>query len=195
MMTVETAILTFGYLGIFCLMIVNGVFGFPSSSLIYLSAGFLIASKVLFFLPVVIVGTIGNTIGNIILYELSRRKGLVYITHWRVFSEKNIKRLQRAFELRGSVILFTGKLLSGVRVFVPVVAGVASMDRRLYIFIITITSLLWAIGLTCFGFYFGKNFHEGTLGVWSATPAILIAIAIYSFCRYIQSISLDEKES
>lgn len=194
-MTIETAILTFGYFGIFCLMTVNGVLGFPSSSLLYLTAGFLIASKVLFFLPVVIVGTIGNTIGNIILYELSRRKGLAYIARWRMFSEKNIKRLQKAFELRGSVILFAGKLLSGVKVFVPVVAGIASMDRRLYVFIIIISSSLWAAWLTSLGFYFGKSFHEGTLGVWSIAPAILVAIAIYSFCRYVQSITLDEIES
>lgn len=189
-MTLENLILTFGYFAIFAFMVTNGIVSLPSSQFIYVTAGFFVPTGQLSFLLIVIVGTIGNTIGNVILYEISRRKGLKYITRWRGFSEERIMKLQCAFKRRGSVIIFIGKFLPGVKVFVPVVAGVASMNRMLYAVIIALTSFLWALGLTYFGVYFGRNYNNGTFGWYSFALIILAIVAVYLFHKYVQSISL-----
>lgn len=189
-MTVETMVLTFGYPAIFFLMVINGVTGLPSSSLMYIFAGFLVGSGTLSLTLVILTGAAGNIAGNIALYELSRRKGVAYIARWRMFSDESIARLRRAFELRGSVIIFVGKLLSGVKVVIPVVAGVAEMNRAIYIIIISTSSLLWATGLSCFGLYLGRSYENNTLHAGGFVPIVLIAAAIVVFCRYVQRISM-----
>lgn len=191
-MTLENLILTFGYLAIFVFMVTNGIVSLPSSQFIYVTAGFLVHSGKLEFLPIVIIGTIGNMIGNAILYEVSCRKGLKYVTRWRGFSEERIMKLQRAFKRRGPIMIFIGKFLPGVKVFVPVVAGIACMNRMLYSVIIAVTSFLWALGLTYFGVYFGKNYGDGTFGWYSVALILLAAIAIYAFHKYVQSIPIED---
>jgi len=191
-LSIENLILTFGYLAIFVFMVTNGIVSLPSSQFIYVTAGFLVPSGKLEFLPIVIIGTMGNMIGNAILYEVSRRKGLKHVTRWRGFSEERIMKLQRAFKRRGSIIIFIGKFLPGVKVFVPVVAGIACMNRTLYTIIIVVTSFLWALGLTYFGVYFGKNYGDGTFGWYSLGLIILAVAAIYAFHKYVKSISLDD---
>ena len=191
-MNIEDLILTFGYLAIFVFMITNGIISLPSSQFIYVTAGFFVPSGELAFLPIVFTGTLGNLLGNITLYEVSRRKGLKYVIRWKGFSEKRIIKLQRAFDQRGTLIIFIGKFLPGVKVFIPVVAGIAYMNRTLYIVIIAVTSFLWALGLTYFGVYFGKNYNNGTFGWTSFALVILMIIAIYVFYKYIQSIPTKE---
>jgi membrane protein DedA with SNARE-associated domain len=191
-MSIENLILTFGYLAILAFMVTNGIVSLPSSQFIYVTAGLIVPSGHLSFLPIVIAGTIGNTLGNIILYEITRRKGLKHVAKWRGFSEEKITRLHLAFERKGIPIIIVGKFLPLVKVFVPVVAGMASMNRMLYAVIILITSFFWAMGLTYFGFYFGKNYSNGTFG-WSTVVALIISgIAIYVFIKYIQRISLEK---
>ncbi len=173
-------------------MVTNGIVSLPSSQFIYVTAGFFVPSGDLSFLPIVIAGTIGNMVGNIILYEVSCRKGLKHVILWKGFSEERITKLHRAFKRRGFMIIFIGKFLPGVKVFVPVVAGIACMNRMLYVVIIAITSFLWALGLTYFGVYFGRNYGDGTFGWYSLTLIILAVIAVYAFHKYVQSIALDE---
>jgi membrane protein DedA with SNARE-associated domain len=189
---IETLIVSFGYSAIFLLMITNGVVSLPSSQFIYVTAGFFIPMGKLELLPVVFVGALGNTVGNIVLYEVSRRKGLMFITRWQMFRDEKIKKLQFAFKQRGSVIIFIGKFLPGVKVVVPVVAGIASMNRIWYATIIMLTSVLWALGLTYFGMYFGRNSGNGRF-VWYSSALVLLAIvAIYIFHKYIQRISVEK---
>lgn len=191
-MNLENLMLTFGYLAIFIFMLTNGIVSLPSSQFIYVTAGFLVPSGRLEFLPIVIIGTIGNTIGNMFLYETARRKELKYVVRWKGFSEDRIIKLRHAFESRGLLIIFIGKFLPGVKVFVPIVAGIACMNRLVYITIIVITSFLWALGLTYFGFYFGKNYGDGKFGWYSFALIILAIVAIYAFHKYVQSISIED---
>lgn len=192
MNSIETLILNFGYIAIFCFMITNGIVSLPSSNFIYIIAGFLVATGRLLFVPTVVMGTAGNVIGNIILYEIARRKGQGYITRWRMFPEAKMVKLHRAFERKGTVIIFVGKFLPGVKVFVPAVAGIANMGRGIYVFIISVTSFLWAAGLTYFGVMFGKNFEGGKFGIWSCVLVGFAIIAIYVFHRYVESVSLEQ---
>ncbi len=173
-------------------MVTNGIISLPSSQFIYVTAGFIVPSGQLSFLAIIIAGTIGNTLGNIILYEISRRKGLKYVSKWKGFSEEKITKLHIAFERKGMLIIILGKFLPGIKVFVPVVAGIASMNRVMYAIIIAITSFFWALALTYFGYYFGKNHSNGTFG-WSTLIAMIIAAAaIYIFIKYVKKLSVEK---
>lgn len=188
-------ILTFGYLAIFLLMVANGIVSLPSSHFIYVTAGFLVPLGELLVFPIVLAGTMGNTVGNIILYEVSRRKGLDYVSRWRWFSKSTITRWHRAFELRGAVIVFIGKFLPGIKVIIPVVAGIGRMTRSWYMAIIWMTSLLWALGLTWFGVYFGSQYADGMFGWYSFGLILLSIVAIYVFHQYVRSLACEPEET
>ena len=190
-MSIETLVLAFSYSAIFVFMVTNGIVSLPSSQFIYITAGFFVPSGELSFLWVAVSGTLGNTMGNTILYELSRRKGIKYVTNWKSFSEERIEKITRAFEKKGWVIILVGKFLPLVKVVVPVVAGIAHMDRTLYTLIIVFSSFLWAVGLTYFGFYFGRNYQAGNFGLYSFILIGIACVAIYMFGKYVESMTTE----
>ena len=82
--SIETIISFAGYAGIFLLMITNGAVSFPSSQVLYIIAGYFVAQGDLALLPVVVAGTLGNTVGTIILYELTRKYGRTFIARMKI---------------------------------------------------------------------------------------------------------------
>ena len=172
---VEEIIVAGGYLGIFGLMIVNGFVSFPSSQILYIVAGFFISRGFFNFYGVAFVGALGNTIGNIILYEIARRKGLTAITRLKIFPEREVM----------------GKLLSAIKVFVPIPAGIARMNRFLYTIIVGISSYLWALIFLALGFFFGKS--ADFLSRYTVILAIIAVAVVVIFYRYMNSKEVERE--
>ncbi len=186
-------IVTLGYLGIFLMMITNGITSFPSSQVLYIIAGYFIFTGDLFLPAVIITGTIGNTIGCIILYELTRRKGLKYISKFKLFPEKEVKKITVALRKKGVWFLFIGKLLPAIKVFVPIAAGVGKTRRDVYAILMLVSSALWTIPFISIGFFFGKS--SDVFGTYAIILAIVALIVGGLFYKYINSKEvLDEIE-
>lgn len=184
-LSIEQIIVSLSYFGIFLLMITNGTVSLPSSQVLYIITGYFIFTRDLYLPLVVLIGAIGNTIGNVIIYELVRRKGLHYITKFKMFPEEIIRGVQIAFNKRGTWFLFVGKLIPALKVFMPITAGIAKMKRRLYTPIIFITSAIWPFPFIAIGYYFGKS--ADLFGKY-AIVLIFIALIVFTiFYRYINS--------
>ena len=181
----EQALLIFGYLGVFVLMIANGFVGFPSSQILYIIAGYFISRGDFNWPAVSLVGATGNTIGTIILYEIARRRGIRYLARWRVFPEREVKKIQVAFNRRGVWFLFVGKLLPAIKVCVPIAAGVAGLNRLLYACIMFLSSYVWSLGFLAIGFYFGKS--SDVFGRYAVALLIVTFLVLAIFYRYINS--------
>ena len=184
-LSIESVIVTLGYIGIISMMISNGIIGFPSSQILYIIAGFFIFTGELNLILVSLLGALGNTIGNIILYELSRRRGLVYIARFKVFPPREIQKVQAVFNKHGSWFVFVGKLLPAIKVFIPIVAGVGQMNRVLYVPVIFVSSVIWSLIFISIGYFFGKN-----TDIFGYYGFILIAVALVIvgiFYRYMNS--------
>lgn len=180
--SIEQVIVALGYFGIFAMMISNGVISFPSSQVLYIIAGYYIFTENLFLVFVIFVGAIGNTIGNIILYEITRSKGLEYITKFHIFPKEVIEKVQAAFQKRGAWFVFVGKLVPALKVFVPIPAGITKMNRVLYATIIFISSAIWAIPFISIGYYFGKSSDVfGKYAIVLFVIAIIVAWYFYKF--------------
>jgi len=192
--TIESIILFSGYAGIFFLMIANGVVSFPSSQILYIIAGYFVFTGHLNLFFVVTAGAIGNTIGNIILYELARSKGLEYLLRWKIFPERELKKVQIAFNKKGAWFLFVGKLIPALKVFIPIPAGIARMNRYLYAGIILVSSSIWPFAFLAIGYYFGKSAHVfGAYAVVLAFIALIVATVFYKFMNSEEVISEIEK--
>lgn len=176
-------------------MISNGVVSFPSSQILYIIAGYFVFTGHLNLFAVVIAGALGNTIGNIILYELARSKGLVYLTRWKIFPERELKKLQIAFNKKGAWFLFVGKLIPALKVFIPIPAGIAHMNRPLYAIIILVSSSIWPFAFLAIGYYFGKSAHVfGAYAVVLAFIALIVATVFYKFMNSKEVISEIENK-
>lgn len=185
MLSLEEIIVLFSYGGILVLMTLNGVVSFPSSQVLYIICGYFVFTGQLSLPLVLIAGAIGNTVGNIILYEIVRSKGLKYISRFHLFPEKEILKVQAAFKRRGPLFLFVAKLLPAIKVFAPIPAGLSKMNRVLYTLIILVSSSIWAGAFISIGYFFGKS--SDVFGVYAPFLLIVALIVVMVFYRYMNS--------
>lgn len=188
-MSIEEIILTLSYFGILILMTSNGIIAFPSSQIIYLAAGYFAFTGDLNLLYVILVGALGHTIGNYILYEISRQKGMnvskkfiSFLFPGIVDIDREIKKVQIAFNKKSIWFLFIGKLVNPIKVFIPIPAGIAKMNRAIYLIIVFITSAMWASLFTFTGYYLGKSYEKfGFLGIGIVLIALICMFLFYKY--------------
>ncbi len=183
--SVEQFIATLGYLGIFLLMISNGAITFPSSQVLYIITGYFIFTGNLNLVLVIIAGTLGNTIGNILLYEVARAKGLKYIIKFKLFPEKIVQKAIVAFKKKGAWFAFIGKLLPAIKVFVPIPAGISHMPRPLFAMLMLVASAIWTLPFIAIGYYFGKS--SDVFGTYAIVLLVIAVIVGLVFYRYMNS--------
>jgi len=187
-MDIEGVVLGSSYAGIFFLMIANSFYPPISSQILYIIVGYFISTGFLALIPAVAVGTLGNTLGNILLYEAVRAKGIDYLRKFGIFREEDTKKAEAVFKKRGLWFLFVAKLLPVIKVFVPIVAGIGKVDRRAFAGIMFSASLLWSFIFIAIGYFFGKG-----AGMWKSYGIILMLVAglvVFLFYRYVNSVAI-----
>jgi membrane protein DedA with SNARE-associated domain len=171
------------YLAIFLLMVTNGAVNFPSSQFLYIICGYLIGTGSLLFVPTIIIGAIGNTIGNVITFLLIKKYQHPLARKLLMLDEKTFTTIHSAlhdtFSRRGMWWIFIGKLTPSVKAFIPIVAGLADTKVRLTSFIFLAASLIWAIGITAIGYYFGEHITLTSLSVVSLCLGAIIIYVVY----------------
>jgi membrane protein DedA with SNARE-associated domain len=186
--SIEQMVVTLGYFGIFGMMITNGLFSFPSSQILYIISGYFISTGSLTLFLVSVIGALGNTIGNTILFYLTREKGLSYITKLTLLPYKEIRKVQIAFNKKGVWFLFVGKLLPAIKVFMPIVAGIGKMRTIVFVPIILASSYIWSLVFISIGFYFGKS--ADLFGKYAFVMIVLAVLLVGIFYKYINSKSV-----
>jgi membrane protein DedA with SNARE-associated domain len=160
-MDLHSLILSFSYVAIFLLMIANGAVNLPSSQFLYIICGYFISTGSLLFIPTIIAGTLGNTIGNIITFLLIKKYDRPLAQKLLMVDEATFTKIHGAlhntFSRKGMWWIFLGKLTPSVKAFVPIVAGLANTKTKLTSFIFLIASLLWSVGITSIGYFFGEH--------------------------------------
>jgi membrane protein DedA with SNARE-associated domain len=184
-MDTEAIIAATSYLGIFALMVSNGIIPFPSSQILYIIVGYFVSTGTLGLLPASLIGAIGNTVGNIVLYEGVRRHGIRFVERFEVFRKDDIKKVEILFRKRGVWFLFIGKLLPAIKIFVPIPAGLGKVHRGAFTTIMLLSSWLWSLVFIAIGYYFGKS-----TTVWKSYGTILAIVAlviVFLFYRMLNS--------
>lgn len=183
--TIETLIQGGSYFAIFILMIANGSVSFPSSQVLYIICGYFIARGDLLLPLVALVGALGNTVGNIILYELARKHGRTFIERMKIFPTRELAKVELAFKKKGAWFIFIGKLLPAIKVFVPIPAGLGKMSRPLFASLMFTASFIWSLAFISIGFFFGKS--SELFGRYAIILVIVAVVVVLLFYRYINS--------
>jgi membrane protein DedA with SNARE-associated domain len=164
-------------------MTLNGVLNFPSSQILYLICGYFVGTGTLSFTPTVIVGALGNTLGNIITFLLVKKYEHTLARKLLMVDEATFTKVHGAlhdtFTRRGMWWIFIGKLTPSVKAFIPVVAGLAETKTGLTSFIFAVASFVWAFGIVYLGKTFGEQFSLSSFMTVSLVVGLVILFIVY----------------
>lgn len=153
---------SFGYAGIFLLMLLEStVFPIPSE-LVLPFAGYLSAAGELNFFAIIIIATLGSLIGSLISYFAGKFVGKELIVRYGkfVFLDKHSLELSHSwFEKFGSKIVFVCRFIPAVRHVISIPAGIAEMKKRKFIIYTFTGALLWNAFLTYVGVILKENWQ------------------------------------
>ena len=164
-------------------MVSNGFFSFPSSQILYITLGVFIASGKLALVPTLIVGAIGNTIGNFILFEITSRHGEKVARRFLPLSTEAFEALKETFKEKSLWWLAIGKMTPSLKVAVPILAGIAKTHRRLTLLVFLVTSFIWGFLFLSLGIFFGESFSFGTYGILIGLVGIAVALYFTSLVK------------
>ena len=155
---IETA----GYIGLFAIIFAESglFFGFflPGDSLLF-TAGFLASQGFLNIYLLVPFLFVAAVLGDNVGYAFGYRFGPAF------FSKKNsffphkdyIEKTEKYFQKYGGKTIVIARFVPVVRTFAPILAGIAKMDYKNFVFYNIIGGFLWAVGVTVLGFYLGST--------------------------------------
>lgn len=164
-------------------MIANGTFNFPSSQFLYLICGYFISTGNLLFIPTLIAGTLGNTLGNILTFLLVKKYKKSFARKILMMDETTFDKLHTAlhetFLEKGMWYIFFGKITPSVKAFIPILAGLSNTGTKLTSFIFFITSGLWATLILSLGYFFGEQFSLKSFAGVSLLIGLTISYIVY----------------
>jgi membrane protein DedA with SNARE-associated domain len=161
-----------GYAGVLTAMAIESAMVPLPSELILPYAGFLIsdASQVepltkgpWNYWIVVVVATIGNTLGSLVAYAIGAWGGRPFLERYGKYlliRPHEIELADHFFQKYGAATAFFSRLLPIVRTFISFPAGVARMPLRTFIVYSTAGAFLWSMLLVFAGMQLGANWVE-----------------------------------
>ena len=136
-------------------------FFLPGDSLLF-TAGLLVATgtikvNIWAFVGLIIVAAI---VGNQVGYLIGSKAGPAIFNkpNSRLFKRENVESAHAFFEKHGGKALILARFVPIIRTFVPVIVGVAQMDKRKFFVFNVIGAVLWGGGVTLLGYLLGDTF-------------------------------------
>jgi membrane-associated protein len=158
----------FGLLGVFAIVFAESglLVGFflPGDALLF-TAGFFAsgpssidASLHLPLVPLLLGVWVAAVAGDQVGYALGRRVGpaLFKREDSRLFKQANVRKAELFFEHHGPRAIVLARFVPVVRTFVPVTAGVSSMEYSTFVRWNVIGGTVWAFGVTLLGYFLGQ---------------------------------------
>ncbi len=175
-----TFIQLIGYPGMFAIIFAESgiIVGFflPGASLLF-TAGLLASVGV--FNPWILIPlvTIAAILGDNVGYWFGAKIGIKLFVrpNSRFFRQEHVRRAQHFYERHGWYAIILARFIPIIRTFAPIVAGIGSMNYKLFVLCNVVGALVWASGITSLAYYLGERFP---LIEHYLTPIILGIIAI-----------------
>lgn len=186
---VVSTIESWGYLGVFLLMVTEHLFPPIPSEVIMPLAGFLAAQDKLSLGLTILIGTLGSTLGTTTWYFIGMWIGETRIKHFAArhgrlmaLSPSDIDIARGWFERHGAAAVFFGRMVPAIRTLISVPAGLARMPFGKFLAFTAAGSAIWTGLLTFAGLLLHENYTrvEGYVDLLSKLVVIgVVAIYIY----------------
>ena len=186
-----------GYVGIFVLMALEGSFIPVPSEIILPFSGYLVFEGRFSLLMVAFVGALGNIVGTLFTYSISRYVGLSFLHKYGKYvlvTRGDIDVAQRLFEKYGAPIIFVTRLIPGIRGFIAIPAGVARMKIVPFVAYVFTGSFIYSLALTYLGVIAGKNWD--TLGPYFrkfdwVVVVLLVVGVVWWIWRHVRNLKYE----
>jgi membrane protein DedA with SNARE-associated domain len=174
-----------GYLGVGFLMFLETIFPPIPSEVIMPVAGVASAQGKLDFPLVVLAGTTGAMLGNIVWYLAARALGVERLRpfirrhgKWLTLNWSEVERAEHWFALHGSAFVFLARMLPTVRSLVSIPAGLLKMRFRNFLVASTLGTAGWTLLLALAGYQLEENVGEVERFIGPAANAIIIVLGL-----------------
>ncbi|WP_410513402.1 DedA family protein [Paenibacillus sp. BR2-3] len=156
-------------------------------------AGFLSYTGRLDFMTLIVVAFAGTTVGMTTTYFIGLKAGMPFIQRygkWFLFSPSKLEKTQLWFDKYGSILIFIGYFVPGVRHFTGYFSGLTALPFRKFALYAYSGALFWVLLFIGIGRVFGPQwmgifhlFELYALWIISGGAAIAILLIIYRFRR------------
>ena len=179
---------TVGYVGVMLAMAIESAMIPLPSELILPYAGFLVSDLAQRepltggpwnYWIVVVVATIGNTIGSLVAYAIGAWGGRPFLERYGKYlliRQHEIELADHFFERYGAATAFFSRLLPIVRTFISFPAGVARMPLGTFIVYSTAGAFLWSMLLVFAGVQLGARWVDIRHALQPFDLAIAVAV-------------------
>lgn len=156
---------SYGYIGVFLLILIENIFLPIPSELILLFGGFMTTYTKLNIIGMIISSTLGSLIGALLLYKIgtifSKEKLKILISGklGRVLKLKNsdIDNANKWFTNEGKKTVFFGRFIPLIRSIISIPAGINKMNISKFITYTLLGSIIWNLVLIILGHIVGRN--------------------------------------
>ena len=175
---------SFGYLGIFFLILAENIFPPIPSEVILPFGGFMTTYTKMHVPGVVLSSTAGSLVGAVILYQLGHSlspKRLEHLIAGSVGKALRLKKehIQQAmdwFDSRGNYTVFFCRFIPIVRSLISIPAGMAAMSSGRFLCMTALGSFLWNLALISLGAFAGSSWEKAARYFGNYTKAAKIVL-------------------
>jgi membrane protein DedA with SNARE-associated domain len=174
-----------GYLGVAFLMFLETVFPPIPSEVIMPVAGVAASQGRMSLTWVIVSGTAGAMLGNIVWYLAARALGIIRLRpiidrhgRWLTMNWQDVEKAEHWFRLHGTFFVFLGRMLPTVRSLVSVPAGLLRMRFKSFFIASTIGTAGWTAMLAVAGYQLRENFTDVDAYVGPVSNAVIITLVL-----------------
>lgn len=181
-----------GYWGIVFLMALENIFPPIPSELIMGVGGIAVARGKMAFVPLLISGTIGSTLGNYVLFLLADRLGYERLQpfvdrwgRWLTMEWEDVETGTRFFRKHGGMVVFILRFMPAFRSVVSLPAGLAHMGHMRFLLYTAAGAAIWNTLLIFAGRWAGNKFEQAEQWLGWVTLAVVAVTLVYYVWRVV----------
>lgn len=175
---------TLGYPGVFIMSALESTFLPIPSEATLIPAGYLIHQGTWngpLVLALAISGTVTGSLANYAIAYYCGRYMLVRYGKYMLMDEAKLSYMEGYFARHGSLSIFLGRFVFGVRHFISFPAGLARMDLKKFTLYTAAGGGIWTLILLAIGYLIGNNPEEVKMLLPLVKIGFVLAIAAFAF--------------
>lgn len=175
---------SFGYLGIFLLILAENIFPPIPSEVILTFSGFMTTYTKMHVPGVVLSSTAGSLVGAVVLYQIGNllsQERLEHLVAGPVGKTLRLKKehIQQAvnwFDSKGNYTVFFCRFIPIVRSLISIPAGMAAMTAGRFLWMTALGSFFWNLALISLGAFAGSSWEKAAQYFGNYTKAAKIVL-------------------
>lgn len=179
---------SYGYFGIWLLILIENLFPPIPSELILTFGGFMTIDSNMTIIGVILASTLGSLLGAIVLYYIGKilnKERLIKIIKSKYgkllrVKPKDIEKADQWFDTKGNKTVFFCRFIPVARSLISIPAGMSEMPMFKFITYTFLGSLIWNTALVCVGAFAG-NKKDLILSIIDKISYIVLLVIIIAF--------------